>query len=293
MPYRSFSANLPKSKGFKVYLQTLGNSVEMAFYRREQLAVYLAKGKVTRNEIDVDFGRFGQVHLHFTSHRVKAERLFPGCKGRRPIKARGRVEGQIQFRGEKNFATVSSGRTQASYEQGFKEVCYIGPENDNGRKELIDALEVIGQTADDQPVVLRAINWDAVGHPVITATTWDRIGKVIAFKLTSPFEEGSLLEFSPPTNQPSAVTVRPASPFRGGASFLAQNDRSADWIGDLRVPFPGLGTVALTGDSFHAYACRYYLSEQGRSCRQRQGRALSSTAAAPTPSPWRWPGFPR
>ncbi|HSS40934.1 MAG TPA: hypothetical protein VLK37_00120 [Solirubrobacterales bacterium] len=292
MPYRSFSATLPRSNGYKVYLRTFRNSVEVEFYRRGQLAIYLAKGKVTRNEIAADFGRFGRIHVHFSYRLKKREHLFPGCKGRQPIKARGRLDGKMNFHGERNFATISSERTQTSYEEGFKEVCYYGPDRNNGHNELIEALEAIGRTTGNQWVILRAVNWEGIGHPVITASTWDRVGPVIAFKTSSTFEEGSLLEFSPPEGRPQSVSMRPTVPFRGGASLAVQPDGPAEWTGDLRVPFPGLGVVTLTGDGFHAYACRYRLSEQGRSCRERD-RARAATAAAPTPSPWRWRGFPR
>jgi hypothetical protein len=292
MPYRSFSATLPKSNGYKVYLRTFRNSVEVSFYRREQLAVYLVKGKVTRNEITADFGRFGRIHVHFTDRVREKERLPPGCKGRQPIKTRGRLEGKMDFHGERNFATISSERTQTSYEENFKEVCYYGPDRNNGHNELIEALEATGRTTGNRWVALRAVNWEGIGRPAITASTWERVGKVIAFKMSSTFEESSLLEFSPPEGRPQKVSVRPTAPFRGSASLTVRPDGPAEWSGDLRVPFPGLGVVMLTGEEFHAYACRYRLSEQGRPCREGNS-ARVATAAAPTPSPWRWPGSPR
>lgn len=269
MPYRSFSAMLPRSNGYKVYLHTFRNSVEVEFYRREQLAIYLAKGKVTRNEITADFGRFGRIHVHFTDRLKERERLSPGCKGRQPIKARGRLEGEMNFHGERNFATISSERTQTSYQESFKEVCYYGPDRKNGHDDLIEALEATGRTTGNQWVVLRAVNWEGIGRPAITASTWERDGKVIAFKMSSSLEESSLLEFGPPEGRPQTVLVSPTAPFLGSASLTVQPDGPAEWTGDLRVPFPGLGVVRLTGDGFHAYACRYRLSEQGQSCRER------------------------
>jgi hypothetical protein len=123
LPYESFSAQLPKSNGYKVSLGTFRNWVEIVLYRRDELAIYLAKGKVNRDRIDADFGSFGRVHLHFSGHPLEGEPLFPGCRGQRPIEARGRLDGEIRFRGEDNFATVSRDRAKASYERGFREVC--------------------------------------------------------------------------------------------------------------------------------------------------------------------------
>jgi hypothetical protein len=178
----------------------------------------------------------------------------------------------MNFHGERNFATISSERTQTSYQESFKEVCYYGPDRNNGHNELIEALEARGRTAGNQWVVLRAVNWEGIGRPAITASTWERDRKVIAFKMSSSFEESSLLEFSPPEGRPQTVLVSPTAPFLGSASLTVQPDGPAEWTGDLRVPFPGLGVVRLTGDGFHAYACRYRLSEQGRSCRGAESR---------------------
>lgn len=143
----SLSARLPKSNGYSVHLGSVGHRwIELAVHRRGQLAIYMAKGRVNRHGIDVDFGRFGRVRADFTGRQMKSEPLFPGCDGRPAIKARGRLEGSFRFRGEGGFVNVSTMRAKASYERSFRLVCYFGPESARDR-EMVDVLEATGKAA--------------------------------------------------------------------------------------------------------------------------------------------------
>jgi hypothetical protein len=67
--------------------------------------------------------------------------------------------------------------------------------------------------------------------------------------------EGLALSLSPLTGTPSEATVEPPAPFLGSANFTLESPTVADWIGDLRVPIPTLGTVALAGPQFRSTLC--------------------------------------
>lgn len=60
---------------------------------------------------------------------------------------------------------------------------------------------------------------------------------------------------SPSTGTPSEATVEPPTPFAGSAEFTLESPTVASWTGDLRVPIPTLGTVALTGPKFKPTLC--------------------------------------
>jgi hypothetical protein len=62
-------------------------------------------------------------------------------------------------------------------------------------------------------------------------------------------------DLSPSTGTPSEATVEPPAPFNGSAEFALESPTVANWAGDLRVPIPTLGTVALTGPEFEPSLC--------------------------------------
>jgi hypothetical protein len=262
----SISASLPKSNGYRIDLGSTGHrSIEVFVYGHGETAIYLAKGKANRHGIDVDLGRFGKIHARFTGNRVKGEPPFPGCNGQRSIEMQGRLEGNLRFRGEDGYVDVSSKRVTASYKHGFREVCKDDT-NSHPRRDLVNVLYATGTTAGHE-VRFSAIYQEIFGTPSISASILERIGRVLALKISAPIDEGSRLEFSPPRGRPQTATVAPTLPFSGSASYVARPDGSSEWIGDLQVSFAGLGEVALTGPGFQAVACRPRLPNVRLDCK--------------------------
>jgi hypothetical protein len=273
----SLSADLPKSNGYTVYLDTVGHRwIELIVNRPGETAFYLTKGRADRNGIEADFGRFGRLRANFTGHQVETEGVFPGCHGQKPIKFRGRLEGNIRFRGEKGFVTIAIERVRASWEQSFREVC----ENSNRRGTVDPRLAAFGNEVDDHLEVsgrdegcrinLYVTRQHVFPETFVSASSIERIGKVTALKLASSDPTAGGVSFSPPKVRPLTVTVTPSPPFHGSASYEEQTTGPNEWTGDLRVRFPGLGTVDLSGPSFRAYACRHVLSERFRGCKAEE-----------------------
>ena len=276
----SISARLPKSNGYVVslYAQT-HRLIEVALERRGEIALYFAKGKANRHGIDVSLGRFGRIHASFTGHRIKSEPPFPGCRGRRPIESDGVLEGSFRFRGEGGYAVVSTDRVRASYRRSFKEVCFTGRGGGSRPDRSVEILEAKGRKADGRLIWFSAVRISDLDVPFISASTRERIGRILIFKVTSASEDGSSLEFDPPNGDPETVTVTPGSPFRGTATYDVRAGSPAEWSGDLRVPLAGLGMVPLTGPGFHADACHVRLSNPLISCRrQEQDRRTAAIA---------------
>jgi hypothetical protein len=275
----SLTADLPKSNGYTVSLETLGHrSIGIILNRTGETAYYLTKGRVDRNGIEVDFGRFGRLRADFTGHEVETEGVFAGCHGRKPIKFSGRLEGTFRFRGEKGFVTIAVERVKASWEQTFREVCESSSRAGSGdprlaafgdEDDVADHLEVSGRD-EGRRINLFAIRQDLFPETNVSVSVIERIGKVTALKLASSDPTAGGLTFSPPEVRPRTATLTPSSPFHGGADYKEQTTGPNEWTGDLRVHFPGLGTVALTGPSFRAYACRHSQSQGFRGCRAEE-----------------------
>jgi len=277
---------LPKSNGYRISLASFGHRwVEVALSRPDgEAALYFARGKANRHGVDVNLGRFGSVHARFTGHRVNDRSLFPGCRARPEIKERGRLEGRVRFRGEGDYAKVTVERVRAEYAHTFREVCSedFAREGRRGlvpadRSEPIEVLEV-KKKEKGQMVWLNVNESFTFDSLSVSAGLQERFGRVIAVKLATATGGGGSFEFSPTQGQPQTVSLEPALPFRGSASYTMQPDGASTWTGDLRVPFPGLGPFPLTGPGFHATACRTHIIEHTISCKH-QPRSSRTVAA--------------
>lgn len=265
----SISAALPQSKGYHVHLGSAGHRlIGVVVSRRDENSYYLAKGRANRHGIDVDLGRFGEIHARFTGHPVKKAENF-SCRGRRPIEMRGMLEGNLRFRGEDGYVEVSSKRVKASYVHNFREVCDVGVDPPRKAK-VADVLSARGKS-EGRTIRFSAFYLESIGVPVISASTVERVGRVTVWKLSTSVNEKSRLEFSPPTGRPQTVTVKPTFPFSGSASYAVQPDGSVDWSGDLRVSFAGLGEVALTGPGFQTEACHIRPPHGVIKCENQEG----------------------
>lgn len=286
-PSFSMEARLPKSDGYAMSVGVFGHRwVEVVASRGGASAFYFVKGRASRHGVDADLGRFGHIHARFTDGRSDREPLSSGCKGARPLEVHGRLEGSIRFRGENGFATVSVMRAKASYVRRFREVCNFGiPDGNN--KNAIEVLEASARTSSGRSIHFTAAHPEGVDFTFVSASTIERVGRVFAWKLTTTSNQPSQLEFTPSRGQPESATVDPAFPFHGSASYVAQPDGSAVWSGDLRAPFAGLGSVALTGPRFHADACR--IRSHTLSCqpadRQSAGAAIAALFRPPETVP--------
>jgi hypothetical protein len=117
-----------------------------------------------------------------------------------------------------------------------------------------------------------------------------RGGMIVFNQQTAIGKDPAALEVATP---PRSATVGPPAPFSGSASFQQEAAKQFSWTGDLAVELPGIGEVSLAGPKFETNLC------VGRRCRGDEHESGTSIAvylpraAAPTPSPWRWPGSPR
>jgi len=283
----SLEASLPKSNGYRISLASFGHRwVEVSLSRPNgEAALYLARGRANRHGIDVDLGRFGSVHARFTGHRLKVDPLFPGCHARPAINERGRLEGSIRFRGEGGYAEVTTRRARAEYVHSFREVCNFArgarpaPAD---RSELFEVLEV-EKKEEGRTVRLNVLNMtdpDTLAPLSIWAGLQEWIGRVLAIKIASATGEGGSFEVSPPRGQPQTVSLDPTPPFRGSGSYALQPDGTSTWSGDLRVPFPGLGQIPLTGPGFSARACRTHIVEHTISCKRHSQSSRASALIA-------------
>src|SRR5215218_5752177 len=129
----SLTADLPQSNGYSIYVVSFGHRrIEMVARREGTFAIYLTRGEANRRGLDVDFGRFGRLEVHWSGGQVHKSPRGRGCRGRAGIVGRGVLHGTVRFRGEGGFVDVAADHIKGTFERSFKQVCRIGAEGRSG-----------------------------------------------------------------------------------------------------------------------------------------------------------------
>jgi hypothetical protein len=119
--------SLHGSHGYRIKIKSVSHGrVRLTAKNDSAFAEYTVKGRVTRRALNANFGRLGRVSVRF--HRIGKPRtgvpLLPvKCKGKNPIREKGRFEGTIRFHGEQGFTEVSARGVKGSVVRRFKREC--------------------------------------------------------------------------------------------------------------------------------------------------------------------------
>lgn len=315
------------TRGYGITVDTLGHHrVTLTVSRDAQLASYTTRGKVSRHQVKADFGRFGKVSLRFHGRR----RPFPApphrrakprthrtvCRGRRPQREVGRFHGKIEFDGQHGFTRLAVGKLRGEVHRTYRQVCH----RVRVHKPRHDRREAVASSTSADPFGFNLTLLSArsrVGHSltrftaislepprgipvpakdlfsVITASLQEKVGRVRIYRSTMQLASPARVRISRRGVEPATARLALDSPFTGRARYRdAKNGSPATWAGSLGVHLLGSGLLPLTGPHFHAVLCRVSAFHPRQSC-FRRAEARAAKAAAPTPSPWRWPGSPR
>lgn len=317
------------TRGYGITVDTLGHHrVTLTVTRSNQLASYTTKGKVSRHQVRADFGRFGKVSLHFHGKRrpfpraphkrskQRAKRTV--CRGRDPQREVGRFHGTIEFDGQNGYTRLAVGKLHGEVRRSYRQVCRRVPVPKHGKHRR--DREAVASSAPTDPFGFNLTLLSArsrVGHSltrftainlepprgipvpradlfsVITASLQERVGRVRIYRSAMQMAAPARVRVSRRGVKPATASLALDSPFSGRAHYKGgHKGTAAAWTGTLAVRLLGSGLLPLTGPRFHAVLCRVSAFNPRQSC-FRRAEARAATAAAPTPSPWRWPGSPR
>jgi hypothetical protein len=101
----NFEAKLPSSDGYSLYLRADDHrhiEIDLGSENNEEAPYitgdYETTGRVDRHGIDVDFGQFGHIDLHFAGSPKRQLFHSPNCKGAKPeVFQYGEMEGTVEF----------------------------------------------------------------------------------------------------------------------------------------------------------------------------------------------------
>lgn len=226
---------------------------------------YTAPGKVTEEGVSARFGSLGSVDVHFeASGRVRE--AIDYCDDSHPTVAvrLGTFVGTIDFRGERDYTSVSADRAQGGV---GNDVALPGEPEDASCRSLAAGGEVVQKaqfTSLEAVAPGGGVYFDAIAttelegegtsssggsHVLFAAGSSDKEKRMEVRRLVGT--EGPASDFSFDAGLGSA-TLTPPAPFGGTAHFREDADGRSSWTGSLKVPIPGLGTVRMAGPGSRA-----------------------------------------
>lgn len=223
---------------------------------RPRVRTELIEGEPTVTSFEADFGRFGEIAVHYVPtgrNRV----VGPYCGSERITLPVARYEGAIELHGEEGFTDVSATSAPSRPEVFAKLFCHGHSINESvgfgaGARLMVDTdpSQLLERRSPGAREVSLQANANRPGGPVwIDARFLERRGQVGIERQVSNRIGGRAFAFA---SDVSRARFSPGSPFSGRGIF----DRAAGprnrWRGNLTVDFPGRPNIRLTGPGFGA-----------------------------------------
>jgi hypothetical protein len=290
---QSAEAKLAGTHGYHLTISATSSGLIVSADKGPDSVLYfVGRSKFKRDQIRAWLPGTGRISLRFHEHGRKHQAPPGNCRGPDSVVRHGVFTGWVQIRGDRGYTYARSRHLRGTIVRSFRSTCRFRPRAraSSGAVEQLEATVPRGHGL---------LYFSAIGFPgaaqeralfVHAASIRSRGSMLVSNSATGLFEKPGLLTVATP---PREATIDPPSPFTGTATFQQESRKDFSWTGDLAVELPGVGEVSLAGPKFKSSLCL------GRHCRGdlERGRGpfvvIASTAAAPTPSPWRWPGSPR
>jgi hypothetical protein len=231
----------------------------------------------TRTRLNADGGfdaklpGLGRIDVSFEQKKAHRVRIADGphCNDRSQLIRKGVFRGRISFRGERGFTAVHAKSAPGTILERDRLVCHEpeygvpgitepgGPEMPPGTYNPAvfasrpgTSFWAAGPPATEPPVA-------SGGIPVVAfEATYSTARRGIQIFARASVDSGSNRFLVPgPLGALTDATVEPPAPFKGSGTYHLESPTTATWSGDLRVEFPGIGSVPLTGPGFAARLC--------------------------------------
>jgi hypothetical protein len=289
------------SNGYGGLIATEGHKqVILALFKGRTLFAARTSGRVTRREIEADFGEMGSVSVRFDAGHTgrgsdtggsagdaldRRSGNASSCRGRKPVFEEGGFRGKIRFDGENGFARIDSRRAAGFVNRRYRQVCQRGAKKDSLSAALEHVLGKLRYTTlqaqgrvDGTGLLFEAKAVDATalfgpkavgGYEFTALSVEHREGMRLMRGVGAKGDEGSFL-FSKKGATPQTATITPQKPFTGAAEYVKEKGAPASWTGTLAARLPGAGLVPLTGPRFRADLCRltFAVVLEGEKCLQ-------------------------
>jgi hypothetical protein len=221
--------------------------------KKNQQAIYIVKGTVTKESVDFNLGALGEVKAA-VQPTGKKETLTSACEGGEKQTIEGaEYVGTIAFHGEEGFTEVAATRAPLSLAPLTELVC---PAITTDGQEGGDGVRGVGLAINRKGGPSLKLAQNRPGARVFyTAQIKEKEGSVTVERSVGGYLGGSALTFAPSLK---TAHLSGAAPFSGSATYAAKSQPSVSrpgkgrWRGNLTVDFPGHADVRLAGPGFKA-----------------------------------------
>jgi hypothetical protein len=267
-PPHSLSFSLRNGDGYQVTVTGFGPTVSLAVHRpkRPIETTYLVHGKVTKNSIRATFPGLGRVDVRFRP-------AHPTSKGKRPrcdsvVRGlHGVFAGQIRFRGENDYTTVSAHRAKGRLmDFGLLRHCSGQVSFHGGRSRAALVKSILGFGGPKAKTTRVLAEWkQPLGGVFFEATRVGRdhteffaieqhtLGRLAVIHIAHAEGSEKRLASDPAL---TFAGVTPPAPFSGSADLRHDPDGRKRWSGTLTASFPGAPDFPLTGPDFKTVLAR-------------------------------------
>lgn len=242
-----------RAEGFVVELKTESDSrhVALTLWRHGLSAYYETKAQITEDSVSAHFGRLGDLDYTFTPAAGKG----PDCAGR-IASPEGTFRGSFDFTGENGYVHLEADHAHGSFETFPAAACE--------RAQALLRRKPAKGSRQAKEVTLTAVTGNRHrGEALLAFTLPAKKGTLLYLNgFRAEEREGMLIDrgatiITRPRVlrwDPKLETARldPPAPFRGSAEFVRRPHGKSTWLGSLRTPLLGGGTLHLAGGRFKA-----------------------------------------
>jgi hypothetical protein len=278
-----FEAELPETDGFTIFLRAddrrhVKLEIESKTESPYTTLDYSTLGEVRRHGIDVDFGEFGQIDLHFLGKPRRSRYRYANCNGKKfEVEESGAMAGTIDFEALGGVVKLHTDRVaDGGTSRSPRRTCMPRPRRVYHGSPGISARARRSHEEGFLPLRTLLARGHAMGRLIdlyvfdlegelddAAATSTHRFGPVLVeTTVHSPEGEegagqGPELTITGEDPRPDGARLSLAAPFTGSATFRKRPGAPPTWLGSLAVKLPGEGTLPLAGPEFHAIVCGY------------------------------------
>lgn len=280
-------AHLAGTHGYRLTIEATEGSVSVTAEKGTARVSYFSlRGKLKGDRINARLPGIGRIRLRFHERSRSLNRC-------RTLTRKGVFVGWLKIRGERDYSSAESRHVRGEIIRGAHNCDLratarassetsklVSASTDRGDGRLSFLAFGVPSTK-RRPVVIFATSLVRFRQQMLITTSQSAVGGGPAgLQIATP---------------PRTASVNPPDPFTGSANFQQEAGGQFSWSGDLGVELPGIGEVPLAGPKFTTAVC---IDRRCRGDKEETELAgiiagVFSTAAAPTPSLWRWPGSPR
>lgn len=222
--------------------------VILSVERKDAYASYFVPATVTTTAVKANFGRLGRIDVRFEpSGVVKDERSV--CDSRAVPFDAGWYRGQIEFAGEEGYTRSSATSVHAVLRPWLNLVCPGRAYSEATGSGLPGARLRLASRRGSGKLTLQ-VNENRPGARMrFEASIEERRGRMVVVRHVEGRASTGTFSYA---RGLQTATLRPPSPFAGGATFRRGARPANRWTGNLSLDFPGHSNVRLTGSKVNA-----------------------------------------